>query len=238
MDSTRVARLIVAVRQEKRWRQVDLARLARVSQTMVSRAERGRIEGMTVGALERIARALEIDLRLDAWWRGGQGDRLVDRGHAALVEMVVGTLKRHGWETVVEYTFNHYGDRGAVDVLAFHMATRVLLIVEVKTRFTDLQAFLASFGRKMRVVPDLVRSDLGWDSAAAGQVVVAPGTTANRAVVARHPSIFATSFPGRAAQVRRWIRSPDGPIAAIWFVDLRRSSGSLPARRVRPSTSA
>ena len=55
--------------------------------------------------------------------------------------------------------------------------------------------------------------------------------------LARVSQTMDTSFPGRAAQVRRWIRSPDGPIAAIWFVDLRRSSGSLPARRVRPSTS-
>ena len=62
---------------------------------------------------------------------------------------------------MVEYTFNHYGERGSVDVVAYHAGHRALLIVEVKTRLTDLQAFLASFGRKLRVVPALVRDDRG-----------------------------------------------------------------------------
>jgi transcriptional regulator with XRE-family HTH domain len=232
MDSTRVARLFVAVRREKHWRQVDLAKAAKVSQATVSRAERAQHASITLGALERIALALGVDLRLEARWCGGLGDRLVDRRHAALVELVVAMLRSHGWEVVVEYTFNQFGERGSVDVLAFHAASRALLIVEVKTRLADLQAFLASFGRKVRILPRLLRADQGWDPLAIGRLVVVEGSTSNRATVERHRTIFDTAFPGRAAKARAWIRAPSEPMGAIWFVSpdvMARTSDGKPA---------
>ncbi len=63
----------------------------------------------------------------------------------------------------MEFGFNHYGDRGSVDVLAWHSATRTLLIVEVKSILTDLQATFTSFAPRCAIVPMLARRDLGWD---------------------------------------------------------------------------
>jgi transcriptional regulator with XRE-family HTH domain len=233
MDWRYVARLLVAVRREKRLRQSDVARLAGVSQTVISRAERGRVDGMTLGVLDRIADALEVDIRLEARWRGGVGDRLIDREHAGLVEQVVKVLRREGWDVRVEFTFNRYGERGAVDVLAYHASARVLLIIEVKSRLTDLQGFLASFGRKVRIVPDLARQELGWDATAVGRLLVVTGSSYNRTLVDRHRAIFDVSFEGRAGDVRRWLRSPSGPLSAIWFISSDATRRSARSQRVR-----
>lgn len=218
MDTRRVGRIIAAVRREKRLRQVDVARRAGLSQSAVSRLERGRLDAMTLRAVERVARALDIDLRLEARWHGGAGDQLVDRGHARLVEWIVARLRRAGWEVVVEFTFNHYGERGSVDVLAFHAATRSLLLVEVKTRLHDLQAFLSTFDRKVRVVPGLVLHDLGWDATSVSRMLVLTDTTANRSLVERHRSSLDLTLPGRAAEARRVVRDPGRAVGAIWFV--------------------
>ncbi len=225
--------LLVAVRHEKGLRQLDLAKLADVSQTVISRAERGRLDGMTFSVLERIARTLEIDLRLEARWRGGTGDRLIDREHARLVELVVAILRRWGWDVRVEFTFNHFGERGSVDVLAYHPGAHALLIVEVKSRLTDLQAFLASFGRKVRIVPDLARQELDWDATDVGRLLVVTGSSSNRVIVDRHRAIFDVSFPARAADVRHWLRTPTGPVAAVWFVRSIGPRTSAHRRRVR-----
>ena len=41
-----------------------------------------------------------------------------------IVEHVVAATRASGWEVLVEYGFNHYGDRGSVDVLAWHAGSR------------------------------------------------------------------------------------------------------------------
>jgi transcriptional regulator with XRE-family HTH domain len=233
MDGVRVGRIIVAVRQNKGLRQADVGRLARVSQSVVSRIERALIRGITVETMDRIATALELDLRIELRGRSGDVDRLVDREHASLVELVVARLRAGGWEVLVEYTFNHFGERGSVDVLAFHTEHGALLIVEVKSRLTDLQAFLASFGRKLRLVPDLVRSEPGWDVHHVGRVLVITGTTANRAIVQAHGAVFNVSFPTRARGFHRWLRAPVGPLAAVWFVSGSRRTTGMRVRRVR-----
>lgn len=134
--------------------QAPIAGRAGVSQSLYSRVERGLGWSQKVSTMARIARALDADLVVDLRYRGGRVDRLIDRAHAAIVETVVATLRSAGWETVVEYSFNVFGERGSVDILAWHAATRTLLLVEVKSRLTDLQAMFHSLGRKLRLVPN------------------------------------------------------------------------------------
>jgi hypothetical protein len=195
-----------------------VARRAGRSQSVYSRAESGDLSGMTIGSLERIVAALGATVVVEVRYRGGLGDRLVDAAHAALVEFVVGFLRRESWEVEIEFAFNVFGDRGSVDVLAWHARTRTLLIVEVKSRFTDLQAMLLSLARKLRVVPDVVRRDRGWDAAEVARIVVVHGSAQNRAVVVRYHSSFESTLPARASQIRRWLRDPSGPLAGVWFV--------------------
>jgi hypothetical protein len=110
----------------------------------------------------------------------------------------VQTLRALGWSVRVEYSFNDFGDRGSVDVLAWHPAERVLLIVEVKTRLTDLQAMLSSLGRKIRIVPRLVREDPGWIPRRIARLLVVAGTTASSARLDRSSAASGSSpIPGR-----------------------------------------
>ena len=228
MDERHVARVLRAIREHSGWSQHELARRATLSQSAVARAERGALTGMRLGTLERIVSALGASLFLDLRLRGGQADRLIDQAHAALVEYVVATMHALAWTVELEYSFNRAGERGSVDILGWHAASRTLLIVEVKSRFTDLQAMLHALARKLRVVPGLVADERGWDALHVGRIVVVAGTAANRSIVDGHRAIFDASFPARARDIRAWLRHPAGPIAGVWFV----STQSVPTLRL------
>jgi transcriptional regulator with XRE-family HTH domain len=217
-------RLIAAVRRHLGLRQIDVGQLAEVDQKVVSLLEQGRLERVSVERFRRVCAALRIDARLELRWRGGAGDRLVDRDHALIVELVVAELTRLGWEVTPEYTFNVYGERGSVDVLAWHPGRRVLVLIEVKTRLTDLQGFLMSMSRKVRLVPGAVAQERGWTRAGLGHLVVVLDTRANRSTVERHAATFDAAFPARTSRVRAWLRAPHGELAGIWFLALRREA--------------
>jgi hypothetical protein len=110
---------------------------AGVSQTLVSKVERGRCDHLAIGTVGRIFAALEADIDLVVRYRGGTLDRLLDERHAATVASVARMLQSHGWTTAVEVTFNHYGERGSIDLLAVHPVTRTALVVEAKTEITS-----------------------------------------------------------------------------------------------------
>jgi transcriptional regulator with XRE-family HTH domain len=226
----RVGRLIAAVLRHLGLRQRDVASMASVDQKVVSQLERGLLARVSVDAFRRVCAALQIEPALELRWRGGLGDRLIDRGHARIVEAVLAELARLGWEAVPEFTFNVFGERGSVDVLAWHPATRSLLILEIKTRLTDLQRLLMAMSRKLRLVPGEVARDRGWKPNAIGHVVVVQGTRANRSTIAAHAATFDATFPHRTVAVRRWLRAPARPMAGLWLIALRPES---PTERVR-----
>jgi transcriptional regulator with XRE-family HTH domain len=227
-------RLLAAVRRHLRLRQLDVGRAAGVDQKIVSLLEHGRLERVSVARFRKVCAALDIDQVLELRWRGGEGDRLVDRDHARIVEAVVAELTYLGWETYPEFTFNFYGERGSVDILAWHPGRHALLLIEVKTRLTDLQRLLMAMSRKLRVVPGLVSEERGWQRRGLGHVIVMLDTRANRATVERHQATFAATFPSRTADVRGWLRSPTADIAGLWFLALRKEAHpeGAPLRRV------
>jgi transcriptional regulator with XRE-family HTH domain len=248
MDDRRVGRVVREVRIRRRWRQRDLATAASVSQALISRIELGQLEDVSLKRLRAVGATLDIALSIDAWWRAGELDRLIDRSHAALLEYVVGQLHDQGWLTRVEVTFNHFGERGSADIVAWHPSTRTLLIVEVKTRIGDVQATASTFERKVRLLPEVLRREEGWDAAAVARILVIADTQANRSVVRDHQRTFDSIWPERTSATRRWIRRPTTPLlndrhgfGGIWFLPYQRL-GSAANRvrqvgRVRPSRS-
>ena len=64
---------------------------------------------------------------------------------------------------VVEFGFNHYGTGIGRCARVARRQTRTLLIVEVKSILTDLQATFTSLAPRCAIVPMLARRDLGWD---------------------------------------------------------------------------
>jgi hypothetical protein len=184
--------------------------------------------------IRAIGDVLDLRISMDAWWQAGQVDRLIDRGHAALVEPVVRTLRDDGWTTRVEVTFNHYGERGSADVVAWHPEKRILLIVEVKTTVGDVQATASTFERKVRVLPDVLANEEGWQPAAVARLLVVAETHPNRDVIREHRSIFDAIWPARTATVRRWLRDPTvddrGPrrgFGGIWFLPYVQTGSGL-----------
>jgi transcriptional regulator with XRE-family HTH domain len=225
MDDVRIGNAAWTIRRRKGLRQIDVAGRAGVAHGCISKFERGQLAHLRVATIRQIARALEMEIVFEPRWRGGELARLRDAGHAALVERCIAILEQHGWEVVPEYTFNHFGDRGSVDVLAWHARHRALLIVEAKSRLVDLQDLVATLHRKRRVVPRLVTDEHGWHARHIGVLVFADGRTANRTVVTRHAATFGAAFPTRANEARRWLAAPAGPLAGLWLVDTRTRPG-------------
>ena len=63
-------------------------------------------------------------------------------------------LEAEGWLTAAEVTYSGYGERGSIDLLAFHPATRTLLVVEVKTEIASVEETLRRHDAKVRLAPD------------------------------------------------------------------------------------
>jgi hypothetical protein len=162
-----------------------------------------------------------------------EATRLLDTGHARLVERVVLLLRAARWSVIVEYTFSHYGERGSVDIVGWHAMTRHLLIVEIKTKLLDLQDLLSTMDRKARVVPQLLVRERQWEPSAVGRLIVVEDAASTRRVVGSHGATFDAAYPSRSWSVRAWIASPQGPLSGLWFLSPTRS-----ARRDRTGSRA
>jgi transcriptional regulator with XRE-family HTH domain len=237
VDDIRIGLALRSVRRRLGIRQADVAGRAQVSQQLVSLVERGQLDRVSMHSLRRMAAAVEVRIVLEARWRGSSLPRLLDMTHAQLVERVASTFRRHGWDLLVEYSFSHYGERGAVDLVAWHPVRRVLALIEVKTAIVDLQDLHATMDRKRRVVPALLARERGWRPTAIGEILVVSDTRAHRTLVRTHATTFGVRLPERGAAARAWVRDPAGPIRACWFLALTTpvggNRGSPVPQRVR-----
>ena len=158
-------------------------------------------------------------------WEGADLDRLVDASHAGLVESVASLLAGRGWLVRTEVSFNHFGDRGRVDVLALHPTARALIVCEVKSAIGDTQDTSGTLDVKVRLARTIA-AGVGWDDVVAvvPALVVGDGRMARR-VVRAHPAQFARFFlRGRSAVA--WLRRPIGaPSGLLWFAKLPDSRG-------------
>jgi transcriptional regulator with XRE-family HTH domain len=227
MDAVRFGLAIRALRRRRRWTQAELADRAGVSQAAASRTERGDARSQTIRTLERIAEALGARASLRLYWHGDELDRLLDAAHAGLVEQVVAILRANGWEVVPEATFSVYGERGSVDVLAFHPALGALLIVEVKSAVPDMQAMLAGIDRKARLGPSVAR-ERGWRVRSVSRLLVLPDDRTARRRLADHAATVSQTLPLRTAAIRRWITRSAGSMGGVLFLP---SSPSTTARQ-------
>lgn len=242
MNLQRVGVACRAVRLRKRWRQDDVAAAAGVSRGTVARIERGLVAEMTLATLEKVTSVLEIRIDLVPRWRGGELDRMVNWRHAAMHERVVALLERiGGWELAPEVSFAVYGERGVIDILAWHAATGTLLVIELKTEIVDSQEVVGNIDRKRRLAARVAR-ERGWNPATiATWLVVGEGMT-NRRRVEASAGLFRTAFPTDRRALTGWLRRPAGPARVLSFltysapVGQRARLGAL--RRVRSARRA
>jgi transcriptional regulator with XRE-family HTH domain len=217
---TNAARAVRVLRVRKGWSQAVLAGRAAVSRQMISRLERRQESGMTLRSLDRVVSALGATVHLQVRWQGDRLDQLLDARHASIQQATAELLSRFGWTVRVEVSFNHYGDRGRIDVFACHPRIRVVLVVEAKSGLGDLQETLGRLDVKVRVARQLAR-ELGWtDVSGVVPALVIGDSRAARRVVAQHGALLARlSARGRSAVV--WLRRPADPMpdGLLWFVN-------------------
>ena len=208
------------VRRRLGLRQVDVADRAGVAQSDISDLERGRICEMRIDVARRCFRVIDGALLINAYWRGAELDRLLDEGHAAIVGAVVRLLGRHGWVVEPEVTFAVYGERGSIDVLAWHASTRTLLVVEVKTEIASVEETIRRHDAKVRLAPGIWRERTGAEAGSVASLLVVADASTNRRRIARHADVFGRRYPSLGRAVRRWLARPAGPLHGLLYLDV------------------
>jgi hypothetical protein len=185
---------------------------------MIVRIEHGRLEAVPVGVIRRVARALDARFDSVVRWQGGDLGRLVNARHAAMHEgMAHWFTGLAGWEAEPEVSFSIYGERGVIDILAWHAASSALLVTELKTELVDINDLMGTMDRKRRLAAEIAEGR-GWRPASVSTwVVLADGRT-NRRALSTHAKVLRAKFPDDGRAVRGWLRSPDRAIHALSFL--------------------
>ena len=241
MNSSRIGRGFRAIRIRTNLTQEVIATRAGVPRAVIGRVERGDLAGVRVDQLLALASALRADVDILLRWEGSELDRLLNAGHSAMHEIVVGMLRAAGWQVVPERSFSFWGERGVIDILAWHSISQSLLVVELKTEIVEVQRLIGTVDRYRRLAPTIVR-ELGWKPVTVGTwVAVAEGPT-NRRRLSEHANLLRAAFPSDGRTVPGWLQRPSGPLAALSFLsDARlpnRTAARSSRRRVRVARGA
>lgn len=237
MDATRLGRTLRALRIRQGLRQADLGRGAGVSQSLVSRIERGHVDSLRLRVVDDLVQELGGDLRVTIRWRGGDIDRLMDEGHAALMGAASAMLESAGWSVRPEVTFAHYSDRGAMDLLAWHGSTSTVLVVEIKTELVSIEETLRTHDMKTRNALKVARERAGWEGRSAARLLVLPDSSTTRRRASRHDLVLRRAYPIIGVAAKAWLREPVGGPGLLVFVPFstaaRGRCGGVGRRRVR-----
>jgi transcriptional regulator with XRE-family HTH domain len=217
VDWVRVGVTVRALRIRTSLTQARLAARARVPRDAVSAIERGRIDEVRLAELDRVVAALGASLDVRIRWRGEQLDRLLDEAHALTVAATVERLSRLGWATAIEVSFSIWGERGSIDVLAWHAATRTVLVIEVKSVLADIQSLLHGLDRKTRLAPQIA-AERGWYPESVARLVVIAESPTSRGRVKRHAALIDAALPARGRELRAWLGAPAGPMSGLLFL--------------------
>lgn len=207
VDDARVGAAFRAIRLRRGLRQVDVAGQASVSRGLVSLIERGRVDVVTVRALRQVAKVLDIRVDVVARWRAGELDRLLNARHAALADAVSVHLRALGWEVAPEVSFAIGGERGWIDLLAWHAPTGTLLVIELKTEIVDLHDLIGTLDRKHRLAPVIARQR-GWEAQNVARLVIVGDSATNRRRVHQHRSLLEAAFLVGTRECRAWLAAP------------------------------
>ena len=191
--------------------------------------------------LRAVAAALDIRVDLVPRWRGGDLDRLLNRAHSRLHESVARMFRDElpAWSLAPEVSFAIYGERGVIDVLAWHPGRRALLVMELKTDVVDINELLGTLDRKRRLARKIA-ADRGWDPVSISAWLIIQDSRTSRRRVEAHAAMLAGALPDDRRAIRLWLRDPIGSVAGLTFWTDARAMGvrqaNRPIRRVRGAT--
>jgi hypothetical protein len=209
------------------------------SQQAISLVECGHGDRISARTLGRILKALDAEADVVVRWRGGQLDRLLDEGHAALVGITARRLEEARWLVRAEVTYGGYRDGGSIDLLAFHSDRAALLVIEVKTELLSAEATLRKHDEKFRLARGIADERFSWRAVTVSRLLVLPDASSSRRAIARHASLFNSAYPFSGWDVRRWLDDPAASVGALLFVSSTKTLGVRPdlssRRRIRQS---
>jgi transcriptional regulator with XRE-family HTH domain len=226
MDDVAIGRLVGVIRRRLGLRQADVAARADISQQLVSLLETGGLGRLSFSAARGILGALGAELVVTVRWRGSDLDRVRDEGHACLVGAIAALLEAEGWLTAAEVTYSSYGERGSIDLLAFHPGTRILLVIEVKTEVVSVEETLRRHDAKVRLAPKIARERFGWAAVGTGRLLAVADTRTARRRVQRHDGVFGRTYPVRGWAARGWLRNPFPGAGLLLFLPNTSGAGA------------
>ena len=162
---------------------------------MVARIERGAFASIRIGKIRHVADALGARFDTTVRWQGADLGRLLDARHAAMHETMAALLGGlDGWVFEPEVSFSIYGERGIIDILAWHPGRRMLLVIELKTEVVEVSGLLGTMDQRRRLAAE-IGTRFGWKLVAVSTwVVVAEGRT-NRRTVSAHAKVLRAKMP-------------------------------------------
>ncbi len=165
-----------------------------------------------------MAGALDIRVELVGRSRAIDLDRVVNARHSSLADFIADWIQGFpGWTVRSEVTYSEYGERGSIDLLCWHAASRSLLVVEIKTELLEFGALLAKLDEKERLARRVARR-LDWDPAVISTSLLVAESPTNRRRAAAHASLLRSALPDDARALVRWLKNPVGAVHAIRFV--------------------
>jgi transcriptional regulator with XRE-family HTH domain len=195
----RTARMACAMTQR------ELSRRSGVSQSRISRIENLRTHDIALSEIDALLVALGV-----RYWLGTEAPRVTrssrDLVHGWCAAYVTRRLVAAGW--LVEREVEIGGDRwkGWIDVLAFHPATDVLLVIEVKTEIVDLGEIERTLNWYQRQAPVAARR-FGWVAREVASSLLVLDTAANERLFSSNRDLLRLGFPGRARQLLGVVRT-------------------------------
>ncbi len=165
----------------------------------------------------RVIEALGGRLTAQVQWQGGDLDRLLNARHSALHESVAREFAgMPDWILAPEVSFAIRGERGVIDILAWHGRSSTLLVIELKTEIVDVNDLMGTADRKRRLALEVAR-ERGWNAARVALWVVVADSRTNRRRVGAHATVLRSAFPVDGRSIRGWLREPAGTLACLSF---------------------
>jgi hypothetical protein len=196
-----------------------------------SNLERGELDRVSLRTLRDCLAVLEVTIDIVPRWRGTGLGRLLDEEHAELQAAWAARLRRWGYVVWPEVSFNHFGDRGRIDLVAWQPDLRILVVVEIKSELVDAQGLLGPLDIKVRLGPHVAASlGMGRPAKVVPLVIIRDGST-TRDRLRRLESLFA-AFVHRGREATGCLRHPERIAGGMLVLSDLRTAGQRSVMRL------
>lgn len=189
------------------WSQRRLAGEAGLSQSTVSRLERGRATGIPLEAIDATLEVLGISLRISVGGQALTAPRQHDGAHAPSVGYAGRRLAADDWIVELEAEVGDAHRRGWIDILGYRPDARTLLVTEIKTESDDVGATQRQLGWYEGQAWAAARAR-GWRVDRLVVVLILLMTEWNEELVARNSTLLRQWLPTRATRLQRAVDDP------------------------------